>query len=597
MKIDLVNFSGLQPKLSAHLLEDVQAQTAINARVDKGDLRAWGKGALELVLSSAAYQSLHQYKEGANTNWVYSANDCDFAQSPIANDSFERLYFTGESEPRAFANDLDSSPWDQTVDYYKFGAAKPAAAAAFVSGHTGGSSYRAYVYTYVTRYGEETGPSPVLSTDVYNTGTVVLDTFTQPPAGYALRTKVGSNYPMIRVYRTNTSVTGAQFQFVNEFEISTGVFNFTTGTFSDAVADADLGEVLPTEKYEGIDGSLEGLIGLSNGVFAGFKGNELFLSEPYQPHAWPDEYVMSFDYDIVGLGHIGTDIVIVTEGTPYMAIGYSSETMTKQRFAGFFPGTSKRSIVSTHQGVLYTSYEGLILMNHNGPVNVLLDYVTPQEWDDYLPNTMHGHYYNGKYFGWYKSGGTEGGVIFDPVNSVFTTVNNYHEAGFQSVSEGKFYTIYDDEIQEWEGDAYNYLYYTWKSKKFLLPQDTGFTCAQVIVDKAFYDEIIAAMAENNYLAGLNAAIYATGILTDTYGDYAYGDEEYCGSSLYDLNSIDMSSTINFKLFVDNAEVLDTNVDNDDFFRLPSGRGRRVEIQLSGYIPIRKVTLAQSPREL
>ena len=308
MKISVENFSGTQPKKAPHLLDANQAQLAENARVEKSDVRSWRDSDLVANLTDSSWETLYKYitaDEGIGEQWVTSTYDLDFAENPLAADAFERVYFSGGSDavPQAFANDLDSDPWVIT-DTYKIGPAKPVDTGTwgFVSGHDGGSEYRAYVYTYVSRYGEETGPiATVLETEVYDgTSNVVIEDFTQPPAGYGLRGTVGSNIPYVRIYRTNSSVSGAEFQYVGQFNATTHTFG--TSTFTDNVADEDLGEVIPTELYEGIQSNLSGLMSLSNGIFAGFVGNELYLSEPYLPHAWTDEYVLSFDYDIVGLG-------------------------------------------------------------------------------------------------------------------------------------------------------------------------------------------------------------------------------------------------------------------------------------------------------
>ncbi|MHC4640117.1 MAG: hypothetical protein ACYS32_00630 [Planctomycetota bacterium] len=619
MKITVNNFRGTQPKVAPHLLAENQAQLAENARVEMSDVRSWRDSLSTADLTDASWNSLYQYTAtpvGIGTQWLYSIYDLDFAENPLSGDTFERLYLSGGSDqaPIAYANDIDSSPWSQSADYYKIGPAKPSAAATFDSGSTGGSSYRAYVYTYVTRYGEETGPSPVLSTTTYNTGNVVLDGFTQPPSGYALRTKVGSNAPKIRVYRTNSSVTGAEFQYINEFDIDT--FVWATGTFTDSVADADLGEVLPTTDYEGIQSDLAGLMSLSNGIFAGFSGNQLYLSEPYLPHAWPDEYVLSFDYDIVGLGYLGTNIVVLTEGIPYLVYGPAPESMQKQKLNGFYPCVSKRSIVSTPFGVAYASYEGLIVIDHNGPNNITFEYLTPTDWQtNYYPSTMHGQFYNGQFFGFYNSGTYKGTFILDIRNKLFTSLRKDYLASYVKVAEGKMYLIYsgeEDTIEEWEGDDYNRLYYRWKSRRYLMPQDMSFTCAQVMVDIDYYDELVQDIADTAYLEGLNAAAFATGNLQDTlnYGegvlpasktednyDWYFNAQHFNYSVLYDLQTISVDQYVKFRLYVDNVLKFEKNINSDKFFRLPACRGRRIEFELGGYIPVRRVQLAQAPGEL
>jgi hypothetical protein len=609
LKITLNNFSGIQPKLSAHLLNDEQGQLAQNARIEKADLRAWQDTSLITTITTAAYKTLHQYKEGANENWVYSTADLDFAQSPIAADTYERLYYSGGTAPiEAFANDLDSSPWDQAVDFYKVGHAKPTTGWGFVSGHTGGSEFRSYVYTYVSRFGEESGPSAVLNTEVYDgVSNVILEDFVSPSAGYGNLSTVGSSIPYVRIYRTNASTTGAEYQYVGQFNATTHTFG--TDTFTDDVADADLGEVLSTEFTEAPPTGLTGLIGLSNGIFAGFVGNELYLSDLYLPHSWPDEYVLSFDYDIVGLGYLGTNIIVLTEGIPYMVTGFTPDTMQKQRLNGFYPCRSKMSIVNSPFGVLFTSHEGLILIDHNGPRNVTFDYVTPSDWEDFEPETMRGTFYNGKYFGFYSST-NEGTFVLDVQNNILSTVAKYYQAAYQEVAEGIMYVIRAEDttmIRQWEGNYYNYLYYQWKSKKFLLPQDMGFTCAQVIVDAEERDAVEDAIGDDGVLEAANAVVWATGDLQDSFNygsgptetelDMAFNTEEFNGSALFSTRSLSFSTYIQFQLYIDNVLVFTKNIDNDRVFRLPPLRGRRVEVKLSGYIPIRRVSLAQSPQEI
>ena len=63
-------------------------------------------------------------------------------------------------------------------------------------------------------------------------------------------------------------------------------------------------------------------------------------------------------------------------------------------------------------------------------------------------------------------------MIFDVYNEIWTDVYEYNEA-CHVTTHGKFYTIEenaDDELQIrlWKGDPYNYTYYTWKSKRYIL---------------------------------------------------------------------------------------------------------------------------------
>ena len=163
--------------------------------------------------------------------------------------------------PRYLVNDKVSDPFDPTTDFHRMGIPEPDAAPAFVSGHDGGGDYRAYIYTRVNRFGVEGPPSPVLSTAVYNTGNVVIDTFVGPTKGHACRSAVSGNPPHIRLYRTNSSSNSvAAFQYVKEQDISAST-NYSTLEITDDVADADLGEVIPSVGWLKPDDNMRGLIG------------------------------------------------------------------------------------------------------------------------------------------------------------------------------------------------------------------------------------------------------------------------------------------------------------------------------------------------
>jgi hypothetical protein len=331
------------------------------------------------------------------------------------------------------------------------------------------------------------------------------------------------------------------------------------------VADADLGEVLSSTLYEAPPTGLSGLIGLSNGIFAGFVGNELYLSELYQPHAWPDEYVLSFDYDIVGIGYLGTNIVVLTTGIPYLVTGYTPDAMQKQRLQGFYPCRCKMSIVNSPFGVIYSSHEGLILIDHNGPKNITFDYLTPTDWEDFEPDYVRGTFYNGKYFGFYDNTNT-GTFIFDIQNNLWSGVEKYYQAAYQEVSEGTMFVIRAEDttmIRQWEGNYYNYLYYQWKSKKFVTPQQTSFACAQVLIDTQEQQAIENAIADDDYIETLNAVVWATGDLEDAVNqgagpteddlEMAYNTEEFNGSALYARQDVSFNNYVKFQYWVDKSE--------------------------------------------
>ena len=53
-------------------------------------------------------------------------------------------------------------------------------------------------------------------------------------------------------------------------------------------------------------------------MLCGFKGNTVYFSESFLPHAWPSTYTVSIDADIVGLAATGTHIFVLTNSNPYI---------------------------------------------------------------------------------------------------------------------------------------------------------------------------------------------------------------------------------------------------------------------------------------
>lgn len=602
MRIVIEGMTGLQPKVASSLLKDNQATQAINVRAEKGEVHSWSEGNAVASLSASSYKTLARYFDGTTSHWVTSTNVLDFVLSPIANDTYRRMFFTGEAEPRAFANDIVSVPFNPATDYYKIGHAPPAAAITTPSGYTTGSAYRAWIYTYVNRYGEETGPSPVKSITDYGSGTVTLTGYSTPTAGFGIKeAAVGGRKGKIRLYRTNVSGTGAAFQFVKDTEVD-NTTNFTTLAINDDVADANLGSVCLVTAYDiGIPSGITGLVAMSNGSLSGFVGNTVYFSEVYLPGSWSNSFKMSFQYDVIGLAPFGSMLFVLTKGLIYVITGSDPSNLSRDKFEGFFPCVSKRGIASGPWGVAFPSYEGLIVVNQNGPRNITFDLLTEQDWNVYQPAYLHGEIWGGKYFGfYYASAAVFGGFVFDIANGILTDLLDYHLAAYLSEGEGKFYTIINDQIREWGADPYNYMYYTWKSKTFVLPQRTQFTCAKVYLNIPFYTDLVGQIEDTEYLEDLNETIFAGGDLDECFNENTveFNVEELNGSAMYDLNSLSVSAYVSFKLYADSVLKMTKVLNSQRPFRLVSGfKANTIEVEISAYMPVRKIVLADSFQEL
>jgi hypothetical protein len=154
-----------------------------------------------------------------------------------------------------------------------------------------------------------------------------------------------------------------------------------TYTLSDAVLSSN--PILESTMWVG-PGTLNGFVVMPNGILAGYRGNELVFSEPYRPHAWPAAYGLSLEFDIMGLGVVGSTLVICTKGNPMTASGVHPSVITTNKIAAFEPCTSKGSIVPTEEGCYYISPNGLILVNAGFAQNITKQYISKDKWSEYV---------------------------------------------------------------------------------------------------------------------------------------------------------------------------------------------------------------------
>ena len=325
---------------------------------------------------------------------------------------------------------------------------------------------RVYTYTYVNKTGArsvESSPSPgSVSVDVYYDQDVTLGNFLLQATGY-LATHV-------RVYRS----TAGLFLFVKEVEISDAISN---GTVDDIDSEL-LNEELPSLTWLHPPDTLAGLINLPNGVMSGFSGRDIYFCEPYVPHAWPDIYRQTIDHPVVGLGVMDTTLAVLTKGTPYLIQGSHPESMYIIKSDVEQSCASKRSIVSFAHLVFYCSPDGLVALSPGGSQLITENMYTYDQWQTLIkPDSVHAYHHDNKYIAFYNNGTTSGSFVFDMTSKQFTLSSVTASAGYQSLRNDKLYLHLSGAVRPW-GEGSN-LNYTWKSKKFTLPQPLGLACAQV----------------------------------------------------------------------------------------------------------------------
>lgn len=238
---------------------------------------------------------------------------------------------------------------------------------------------RAYVYTWVSAYGEEGPPSPPTLADYWSNGTWTISLFTPAPDDMG----VVRNITLTRIYRTITGTAGdTTFFFVAELPVA-------TATYADISDDSVIGfnAQLPSTLWFPPPENLQSLVAMPNGMVVGFKGNEVWFCEPYRPHAWPGSYTITTEYPIVGIGVAGQTVVICTQSVPYIVTGTNPAAMSEQKLKLNEPCLSRGGILSTPDGVYYTSINGLCFVSAAGTAsNTTEGWITRERWRALTPS-------------------------------------------------------------------------------------------------------------------------------------------------------------------------------------------------------------------
>ena len=264
----------------------------------------------------------------------------------------------------------------------------------------------------------------------------------------------------------------------------------------------NLSVVLPSRDYDAPPEGLKGLRIAFNNILIGFFDNQLCFSFPEKPHAWPEKFRMSFDYDIVAVETIGGVIFVMTEGYPYQVSGADPATMASARIDTFYPCVSKQSVVNMGYGVVYATVGGLASFSPGTGLSLITGLVHDWEtWESNLiPSTIVGHYYDGKYFGCHSTGS----FIFerdDKIGGYLVSIGTNFEAAYTDTLTSQLYFVDPStkHIFEWDNPNSGFDVLEWKSKVIRTPNFMNLGAAKVIADFEISEQTAEAIAASNAL--------------------------------------------------------------------------------------------------
>ena len=340
-----------------------------------------------------------------------------------------------------------------------------------------------------------------------------------------------------------------------------GTYNFT-----DDFDSTGLSDILDTSDYAPPPDDLQGLVAIQNSVLVGFIGNQIFFSEPGQPHAWPEIYTITLEHNIVALVPYGGALMVLTDSYPYLVQGSDPANMSVQRIDAQYPCISRRSVVTMDYGVVYSTYDGLVVISQaSGPQIVTKVLFQNDTWQTELdPKTIIAVYYGSGYLASHSTGG----FVFErdeQIGGYFTTVDYSATASFYDTIAGRLYYASgtQGDIYEWDNLAQPPLTMEWKSKVFITKEMINLGAARIIADYGT----------------------TTILVWDTT------------TSTWETTSApwNVVTPVSFRLWANKNLVLTTDVVNTKTFRLPTGfRTDTYEVAVTSTVRVRALHLGLTP---
>lgn len=416
--IKMSDFGGMLPAVDDRLLPPNMAVYSRDAYLFSGSLIPWRLPKQLHILTAPLSRYVFRIpvdetrsKITDSSYWLeFLDKDTTVIRTPVIDDQFERYYYASPSvQPKyntkaRIAAGLD--PW-------LLGVPTPTVAPAATPAGSSGTALavtRSYVYTWVTAYGEESGPSPPIVQNGFIDDTWAI-TVTAPAAADQ---GTNRNITLNRIYRTVTGTNGIAVYFMVA-EVAAA-----TTSYNDSLSDATvaLNIELPSDTWLPPPTDMQGIYSAANGMSVGFKGNQILFSEPYRPHAWPTTNNLTTEFPIVGIGIVGQAIVVVTQGFPVVLQGVRPDALSETVIKKAEPCTSRGSIVSAADVVYYTSLNGLIAITPYGTmVNTTDKWITRDKWLGLTPvNSLRAIMSGPMYFAF-------GSVYTDPDTGLDTSVD------------------------------------------------------------------------------------------------------------------------------------------------------------------------------
>ena len=482
------------PLVDPRLLNDNMAQASVNCDLTSGMLHGLFAPVqvADFTATPGAVERAYLFlgpPTGSNPTtydsiWIpFPHRFTSVVRSPLANDTLYRLYWTIPDTLTPFWSTY--ARLKAGLPAYSLGTIQPVTALT-ITGVSGGTTTvpeisRAYVYTWINQYGEESAPSPpsnVMDGPPDATWTVSGLPTTAPA------NPVGKNYPPVTglvLYRTVTGQdTGTQYYEVTRFAYPPGPPNPYNDSLPDTAIVGNL--TLPSAGWGNPPDYLDGLTSMPGGMMVGWTGNTLHFCEPDRPHTWPSLYDQSVHYDIIAMAVWQQYLMVLTAGYPSTGSGNTPSNFILVQSQVPEPCVSRGSVVADLLAVYYASQNGLIQISGYGMSNQTAQLVDKERWQEvYQAATIICARHRNQYLA--IRYGSDSAFVLDYSDPRLAFEDLTTFAGAVCVWNDEYYgdtyICANKKIYRWDDPSQPRVPFLWKSKRFFAPVPISLGAVQI----------------------------------------------------------------------------------------------------------------------
>ena len=496
--------------------------------------------------------------------------EAELIKCPLIDDAYDRWYlFEPDQDPKVFTIDMIAAG-DPPVD---LALPQPTTAPTLVPTPVSIDDVRdvIYIYTYVTGWGEETAPSEPATVSVDDAGQVEVSGFYVPDPGTL--EPASRDWESVRIYRSVTVEGQGGLFFVGDVP-------WGTDTFTDDINDAtvSLNELISSGNYNPPPTGIYGARVHPSGALVAFKGRDVYFSEPYRPHAWPETYQIAVADEIVGLEVFEQNVGVFTKGRPVMLYGTTPRQIGILKFSFPEPCVAYGSILGAPEGAYYASHQGLVLFTAVGPKNITREAISKEEWETtYIatPDDISAARYGTQYISTERP---STGYIIDTLEARIAFTDYQFGASLNIVSfsedyySGDIYLVADNIVYRWDPSEAEEVDYVWKSKQVILPTPANYGAIMVHLEERDAEYFPASQ--------LPVPPYPA--------EYVETNPNYI--------TIDKKTQVLVEVFCNSKRILVATAGDREQVRLPSGiKGDAWEIRVTGQCRLYSIALTETGR--